>query len=145
MNSLPAGDKMENFIIAFDVDGTLISNINENVIQERRVHGQVYPFDAANTQVVEFLILCSRIFKNVKVVVWSAGGQEYAQQWVERLQLEKYVWRTYSKSQYQELCSNRKVIAIDDIHNTSLGTCCWMPIYCLGSSDVRARDSKYGR
>lgn len=32
MNSLPAGDKMENFIIAFDVDGTLISNINENVV-----------------------------------------------------------------------------------------------------------------
>ena len=94
MDSLPVGDKMENFIIAFDVDGTLISNINENVIQERRVHGQVYPFDAANTQVVEFLILCSRIFKNVKVVVWSAGGQEYAQQWVERLQLDKYVWRT---------------------------------------------------
>lgn len=121
MDSLPAGDKMENFIIAFDVDGTLISNINENVIQERRVHGQVYPFDAANTQVVEFLILCSRIFKNVKVVVWSAGGQEYAQQWVERLQIEKYVWRTYSKSQYQELCSNRKVIAIDDIHKTRLG------------------------
>lgn len=121
MDSLPAGDKMENFIIAFDVDGTLISNINENVIQERRVHGQVYPFDAANTQVVEFLILCSRIFKNVKVVVWSAGGQEYARQWVERLQLEKYVWRTYSKSQYQELCSNRKVIAIDDIHKTRLG------------------------
>lgn len=121
MNSLPTGDKMENFIIAFDVDGTLISNINENVIQERRVHGQVYPFDAANTQVVEFLILCSRIFKNVKVVVWSAGGQEYAQQWVERLQLEKYIWRTYSKSQYQELCSNRKVIAIDDIHKTRLG------------------------
>lgn len=113
--------KSENFIIAFDVDGTLISNINENVIQERRVHGQVYPFDAANTQVVEFLILCSRIFKNVKVVVWSAGGQEYAQQWVERLQLEKYVWRTYSKSQYQELCSARKVIAIDDIHKTRLG------------------------
>jgi phosphoserine phosphatase len=121
MDSLPVGDKMENFIIAFDVDGTLISNINENVIQERRVHGQVYPFDAANTQVVEFLILCSRIFKNVKVVVWSAGGQEYAQQWVERLQLEKYVWRTYSKSQYQELCSARKVIAIDDIHKTRLG------------------------
>lgn len=121
MNSLPAGDKMESFIIAFDVDGTLISNINENVVQERRVHGQVYPFDAANTQVVEFLILCSRIFKNVKVVVWSAGGQEYAQQWVERLQIEKYIWRTYSKSQYQELCSNRKVIAIDDIHKTRLG------------------------
>lgn len=49
MDSLPVGNKMENFIIAFDVDGTLISNINENVIQERRVHGQVYPFDAANT------------------------------------------------------------------------------------------------
>lgn len=26
MNSLPTGDKMENFIIAFDVDGSLISN-----------------------------------------------------------------------------------------------------------------------
>lgn len=121
MDSLPTGDRMENFIIAFDVDGTLISNINENVIQERRVHGQVYPFDAANTQMVEFLILCSRIFKNVKVVVWSAGGQEYAQQWVERLQLERYVWRTYSKSQYQELCNAHKVIAIDDIHRTRLG------------------------
>ena len=23
---------------------------------------------------------------------------------------------------------------------TSLGTCCWMSIYCLGSSNVRARD-----
>lgn len=121
MDSLPTGDKMESFIIAFDVDETLISNINENVMQERRVHGQVYPFDAANTQMVEFLILCSRIFKNVKVVVWSAGGQEYAQQWVERLQLERYVWRTYSKSQYQELCDAHKVIAIDDIHRTRLG------------------------
>lgn len=121
MDSLPVNDKMENFIIAFDIDGTLISNINEGVVQERRVHGQVYPFDAANTQVVEFLILCSRIFKNVKVIVWSAGGQEYAQQWVERLQLEKYVWRTYSKSQYQELSGNYKVIAIDDIHRTKLG------------------------
>ena len=121
MDSLPTGDKMENFIIAFDVDGTLISNINENIVQERRVHGQVYPFDAANTQVVELLILCSRIFKNVKVVVWSAGGQEYAQQWAERLQLERYVWRAYSKSQYQELCNAHKVIAIDDIHKTRLG------------------------
>ena len=121
MDSLPTGDKMENFIIAFDVDGTLISNINENIVQERRVHGQVYPFDAANTQMVEFLILCSCIFKNVKVVVWSAGGQEYAQQWVERLQLERYVWRTYSKGQYQELCNAHKVIAIDDIHRTRLG------------------------
>ena len=121
MDNLPMGHEMDNFIIAFDVDGTLISNINEGVIQERRVQGQVYPFDAANTHVVEFLILCSRIFKNVKVVVWSAGGQEYAQQWVKRLQLEKYVWRTYSKSQYQELSSNHRVIAIDDIHRTSLG------------------------
>lgn len=121
MGNLPAGDKMENFIIAFDVDGTLISNINENIVQERRVHGRVYPFDAANTQIVELLILCSRIFKNVKVVVWSAGGQEYAQQWVERLQLERYVWRTYSKSQYQELYNIYKVIAIDDIHRTRLG------------------------
>lgn len=76
MNNLPTGDKMENFIIAFDVDGTLISNINENITQERRVHGQAYPFDAANTQVVEFLILCSRIFKNVKVVAYCAGRPE---------------------------------------------------------------------
>ncbi len=28
MDSLPVGDKMENFIIAFDIDGTLISNTN---------------------------------------------------------------------------------------------------------------------
>ena len=86
MDSLPVGDKMENFIIAFDVDGTLISNINENVIQERRVH-----------------------------------GQEYAQQWVERLQLEKYVWRVYSKGEYEKLRSLHKVIAIDDIQRTRLG------------------------
>ena len=29
--NLPFGDGMEKFVIAFDVDGTLISHINENI------------------------------------------------------------------------------------------------------------------
>lgn len=119
--NLPFGDGMEKFVIAFDVDGTLISHINENIVQERRKQGELYPYDSANLEVVEFLILASRIFKNVQIAVWSAGGREYAQQWVEHLRLEKYVWRVYSKGEYEKLCSLRKVIAIDDIHDTRIG------------------------
>ncbi len=50
MNSLPTGDKMENFSITFDIDGTLISNINENVVQNEQFMVRIYPFDAANAE-----------------------------------------------------------------------------------------------
>lgn len=118
---LPRGDRMDKFVLAFDVDGTLIAHANENIVQKRRVYGEPYPFDAANLGVVEYLILSSRIFKNVQVVVWSGGGKDYAELWVDRLQIREFVWKVMSKTEYQELRKLRQVIAIDDIQDTRLG------------------------
>lgn len=118
---LPRGDRMDKFVIAFDVDGTLIRHANANIIQKKREFGEPYPFDAANLDVVEYLILSSRIFKNADVIVWSGGGKDYAQRWVDRLQLQEFVWKVMSKTEYKELRKLRQVIAVDDIQDTRLG------------------------
>ena len=118
---LPFGDKMEKIVFAYDVDGTLIRHANRNIIQQRGEVGEPYPFDAANLDCVEHLILTSRMFKNVQVVVWSGGGKDYAQRWVERLRIEQFVWKVMSKTEYKQLLETREVIAIDDIQDTRLG------------------------
>lgn len=107
---------MNKIIIAFDVDGTLIRNNNPD-----RVHGVVCEEDEPHEDIVQLLQTLYK-FKNVKIVVWSAGGQDYARRWVERLGLEHYVWRTCSKEDVLEL---RKlvypIIAIDDVQACELG------------------------
>ena len=100
---LPFGDGMEKFIVAFDVDGTLIGGgINEE-------HWDIV--DMAKT---------FSTFKNVKVVVWSGGGKDYAATIGYRLGLDNFVWKYMSKLQYKEL-SGHKIIAIDDVQDTRLG------------------------
>ena len=101
---LPWGN-MKKIIVAFDVDGTLITNT-----------GNVVP-DVSNAKVVELLKTLSS-FKNVKVVVWSGGGKEYAQRWVRLLDIEKYVWKVASKLEHKEINAD---IAIDDIQDTAIG------------------------
>ena len=97
-------DKMEKIIIAFDVDGTLITN------------GEAKP-DISNPRIVELLKILSS-FKNVKIVVWSGGGKEYAERWVRLLGIGDYVWRVASKMEHEQI---KPHIAIDDIQNTALG------------------------
>lgn len=118
---LPFGERMEKFVVAYDVDGTLIRHANRNIIQKHGESGKPYPYDAANLDVVEHLILTSRIFKNVQVVVWSGGGKDYAQLWVERLLLTEFVWKVMGKLEYKQLLETRRVIAIDDVQDTRLG------------------------
>lgn len=110
--------KMRKFIVAFDVDGTLIKTGAWET-------GVMYP----NDRIVELLKTLSS-FKNVRVIVWSGAGKAWADKAVDNLDLNKYVWRTYDKN-----CTGKSPdgstwyfepdikpdLAIDDIQACSLG------------------------
>lgn len=97
-------NEMKDVVIAFDVDGTLIRNGGNRE-------------DISNPRIVELVkILAS--FKNVKIVVWSGGGKDYAQRWVRLLGLDDYVWKVASKTEHLEIQAD---IAIDDIQDTAIG------------------------
>lgn len=90
---------MKEIIIAFDIDGTLNGEFGWNM------------------EIVNLLKLLSSKMKNTKIIVWSGGGKEYAEMWVRRMQLEKFVDGCYHKVGY----NGPKVdIAFDDIHEFNL-------------------------
>ena len=61
-------------------------------------------------------------WKNVKVVVWSGGGRQYAETFVHRLGLENHVDMVMGKMEYPMLQKmGYKIIAVDDIQDTRLG------------------------
>ena len=107
-------------IFCFDVDGTLIKSANASVFKRRRSYGETYPFDAANLDIVELIPLLAQL-SSVKIVVWSGGGKDYAQKWVERLQIEQWVWRVASKTEKSDIEKYGTIIAIDD-QDVELGT-----------------------
>lgn len=116
--ALPRSDdgKMQKVIIAFDVDGTLIRNTDAD-----RVHGVPSNNDVPIVHMINTLQVLST-FKNIRIVVWSGGGRQYAETWGRRLGLDKYVWRYASKMEHsslKEYCDS--LIAIDDIQATRLG------------------------
>lgn len=93
--------KMKKLVIAFDVDGTLISNnIDEIVFNER----------------IRTLLITLASFKNTYIVVWSGGGELYAKQMVANLGIKKYVDKVIAKDN-----NLNPDIAIDDIQDTGLG------------------------
>lgn len=114
---------MRKVTIAFDIDGTL----RDNNYQDRVV---------ANEAIRTLLITLSS-FKNVKILVWSGGGELYARQVVAALGLSKYVDsyadKQYTKCQCAEnttgnVCNHhvfatdlKPDIAIDDIQACELG------------------------
>lgn len=115
---LPRTDdgKMQKVIIAFDVDGTLIRNVTKE-----RTPGVVVNDDVPIVHQINTLQVLST-YKNIRIVVWSGGGRDYAAMWGRRLGLDKFVWRYASKLEYQDLkqlCD--MIIAIDDIQATQLG------------------------
>lgn len=73
-------DRMQKLIIAFDVDGTLVSSD-----------------DVPSFQMINTLQVLSKLTKNVRIVVWSGGGKEYAEMWGRRLGLDDYVWKYMAK------------------------------------------------
>lgn len=103
-------------IIAFDIDGTLITNADEE-----RVHGVVSESEVPHEDIVAMLKTLSR-FKNVKIVVWSGGGKQYAETIGKRLGLDAYVWRYASKLEAPNLMNlGYPIVAIDDIQECTLG------------------------
>lgn len=98
-------DKMQKVAICFDVDGTLMTY--EGKERER---------------VTRLLLDMHKLFKNSKLVIWSGGGNKYAQDQARRLGLEEYVWKFMSKHQHTELHAlGYKILAIDDIQDTAIG------------------------
>lgn len=115
---LPRTDdgKMQKVIIAFDVDGTLIRNEPGD-----RTYGVPNNNDVPIVHQINTLQVLST-YKNVRIVVWSGGGRQYAETWGRRLGLDKYVWRYASKLQAKDIKSVCDVlIAVDDIQATALG------------------------
>jgi phosphoserine phosphatase len=111
--------KMKKITIAFDIDGTLISN-----------KGSAAP--VANERIRSLLVTMAS-FKNTKILVWSGGGELYARQVVAALGLHKYV-DEYADKEYikcpscAEPCDHHTFgtkiqpdIAIDDIQSCELG------------------------
>jgi phosphoserine phosphatase len=97
---------MERIAICFDVDGTLIDG------------------DKKHASTMKLLVaLAEQNWKNVRIVVWSGGGREYAETIVRRYGLDALRnLQVMGKLQYQELRDRGyRIIAIDDIQDTRLG------------------------
>jgi hypothetical protein len=115
---LPRADdgKMQRIIVAFDIDGTLIRNE-----QGERVHGVPNNNDVPIVHQINLLQVLST-YKNIRIVVWSGGGKQYAETWGRRLGLDKYVWYYASKVEHPTIKAQCDLlIAIDDIQATRLG------------------------
>lgn len=116
-SALPRSDdgKMQKVIVAFDVDGTLIRQA------EGSTPGVINNDSVPIVHQINTLQVLST-YKNIKIVVWSGGGKQYAETWGRRLGLDKFVWRYASKLEHKELRAMCDfLIAIDDIQATQLG------------------------
>lgn len=107
---------MKEIIIAFDIDGTILNN--EGIPTESPVH--LRPQCGVNLEVIMLLQILSKKMKNTKVIVWSGGGKDYAEQICRRYGLEKYVHRVYGKHEYDETIDGKVDICFDDVHSCSL-------------------------
>lgn len=108
--------KMQGVVVAFDIDGTLIKNGEAD-----RQHGVVNDGDVPIVHQINTLQVLST-YKNIKIVVWSGGGKQYAEMWGKRLGLDQYVWKYASKLEHEAIKQQCDfLIAIDDIQATALG------------------------
>ena len=103
--------------IAFDVDGTLISNslLNKDV----KI--------VANEKIRSLLITLAS-FKNVEIIVWSGSGELYARQVANEIGIKEYVDKFSSKNHLGKKDGKHIFnpditpdIAIDDIQDCVLG------------------------
>lgn len=98
---------MKEIIIAFDVDGTLISN-NMGMGKEK-----------LNLEAYQLAVAFSRL-KNTKLICWSGGGGDYAQQICEKYGVAHLFHSFHTKSDYDEVVWGHVDIAIDDQHEFSM-------------------------
>jgi phosphoserine phosphatase len=102
---------MKQITIAFDIDGTLLNN--EGIPPATPPH--LRPKTSVNLEAVMLLQILSRM-KNTRIVVWSGGGLEYAENFVRLYGLERYVDKCYAK----EACEEPIDICFDDVHACEL-------------------------
>ncbi len=107
---------MKEIIIAFDIDGTLLNN--EGIPPETPTY--LRPKCGVNIEVVMLMQLLSKKMKNTKIIVWSGGGKEYAQQVCREYGFDKYVHRAYGKDEYDETVDGKVDICFDDVHSCEL-------------------------
>lgn len=94
---------MKKITIAFDIDGT----IRSNTVDQTKA-------PVANEEIRSLLIILSK-FKNVKILVWSGGGELYARQVASSLGLQEYVDGYADKKIIS--CSKADCQAPDEEHN----------------------------
>ena len=106
-------DGMRLITIAFDVDGTLRNNTDDTMVANERIRS---------------LLVALSSFKNVKIVVWSGGGELYARQAARAMHVDQYV-DEYASKNFVRKDGLKPIfepdikpdIAIDDIHDCELG------------------------
>lgn len=103
---------MKEVVIAFDIDGTILNN--EGIPPATPAH--LRPATSVNLEIVMLLQLLAKHMKNTRIIVWSGGGQEYAENIIRRYGLERYVHRCYEKGK----CDEEVDICFDDIHACEL-------------------------
>lgn len=94
---------MTEIVIAFDIDGTLISN--SNGLGKEHLHPNTF----------SLLVLLSKM-KNTRIIVWSGGGKEYAEQIVSKYGIAPFIDRCYGKWEYDETIDGKVDICFDDQH-----------------------------
>jgi phosphoserine phosphatase len=106
--------------IAFDVDGTLIRNDSDGDMDGGA--------PIANERIRSLLVSLAS-FKNVRIVVWSGGGELYARQVAGAIGITKYVDKYAGKNlvgknpdgSHQFKPDFTPDIAFDDIQSCELG------------------------
>lgn len=91
---------MKEIVIAFDIDGTIFGS---------PMASRVIP--TVNLPVV-LLIQLLYGMKNTKLIAWSGGGKDHAEQIVIKFGLDKYIDSCYMKGTYE----GQVDIAFDDEH-----------------------------
>ena len=100
-------------IIGFDVDGTILNN--EGIPPKTPAH--LRPQCGVNLEVILLIQILSKKMKNSRIIVWSGGGKEYAENICRRYGLERYVHACYEKGK----CEEEVDIAFDDVQACTLG------------------------
>jgi hypothetical protein len=95
---------VKQVLVAFDVDGTLRDNTADPGLAP-----------VANEPIRSLLVILSRL-RNVTIMVWSGGGEQYARHVVTYLGLESYVDR-YADKKYLPIpgCPGGNAAGIDCI------------------------------
>lgn len=107
---------MKEIIIAFDIDGTILNN--EGIPPETPPH--LRPQCGVNLEVIMLIQILSKKMKNTKLIMWSSGGKDYAEQICRRYGLEKYIHQCYGKHEYDESIDGKIDIAFDDMYSCLL-------------------------